>query len=379
MTTQISKQACLRIAACAVLSFSAMIGVANAQQGPSLEDLQVIDAQQGGYVDPAQTLADDARHQDPSLDSMTPPVSPDLRYADPATVERIEDQMHGNYGSIDRSVGMPLGTTQDAWNDPYENMAQGQVAPGVVRFHWSQEMTMPVRMREFMNTLIILPDWEEVKDVYLGESVYFQTKKIRSNTIAVRVSAAGIDTNMNILGASGNLYTFYLRAEGYNTRSITDMQVFIDAAPVNPGMWFDGGPGDRAGSEGGFGGSYVGAPAPRRAEPTAVQGSNLYIPSLDLKFVHKMFEVNPGDRAIAPEYVATDGRWTYFWYGDKAGMVDRPVVYRLVDGVEERVATRTIGAKGETLVAEAVGEFVLRNGQKTVCIKVDVDGTVTIE
>ena len=59
-------------------------------------------------------------------------------------------------------------------------------------------------------------------------------------------------------------------------------------------------------------------------------------------------------------------------------MVDRPIVYRLVDGVEERVATRTIGAKGETLVAEAVGEFVLRNGQKTVCIKVGADGSVTV-
>ena len=142
---------------------------------------------------------------------------------------------------MDRSLGLPLGTTQDAWNAPFKNMAQGQVAPGVVRFHWSQEMTMPVRMREYMNTVVILPDWEEVKDVYLGEYYVFRSHEGSLNTIALRVRGAGADTNLNILGESGNLYTFYLRAEGYNTKSITDMSVFVDAAPVNPGMWFKDG------------------------------------------------------------------------------------------------------------------------------------------
>lgn len=391
--TTISKHFWLRSAALAALTAIAFTAPASAQQAPTLDDLEVVgegqpqadqQADQGAPVDGSQDLAAEAQAQDPALAPTYQAASPDLRYADPAATNRIEDQAQGNYGTMDRSLSVPMGTTQDAWNSPYKNMAQGQSAPGVVRFRWSQELQMPIRMREFMVTMIVLPDFEDVKDIYLGESMYFEAMKVRGNTVALRVAQAGIDTNLNILGSSGNLYSFYLRAEGYNTKSITDMTVFVDAAPVNPGVWFKGSQTDQssqlksntvqpvqqmAATQQGSG----------QAEPGAVQGSNLYIPSLDLKFVHKMYEVHPGDRAIAPEYVATDGRWTYFWYGDKAGMVDRPVVYRLVDGVEERVATRVIGAKGETLVAEAVGEFVLRNGQKTVCIKVGTDGSVSVQ
>jgi len=105
------------------------------------------------------------------------------------------------------------------------------------------------------------------------------------------------------------------------------------------------------------------------ALPATIEGSGLYLPAKDLRFVHKLFEAGDGDRVIAPEWVATDGRWTYFHYGDRAGTVDRPAVYRIVDGVESIVNTRTIGAEGETLVAEAVGEFVLRSGRRVVCVK----------
>lgn len=386
--TTISKHFWLRSATLAALTAIAFAAPASAQQGPSLDDLEVVgedqaQANQGAPADGSQDLAAEAQAQDPALTPAYQAASPDLRYADPAATDRIEEQAQGNYGAIDRSLSVPMGTTQDAWNKPYQNMAQGQSAPGVVRFRWSQELQMPVRMREFMITMIVLPDFENVKDIYLGESMYFEAMKVRGNTVALRVAQAGIDTNLNILGESGNLYSFYLRGEGYNTQTITDMTVFVDAAPVNPGVWFKGAQADQPAQSGHSNAvqpvQQMPASQGNAAEPGAVQGSNLYIPSLDLKFVHKMYEVNPGDRAIAPEYVATDGRWTYFWYGDKAGMVDQPVVYRLVDGVEERVATRRIGAKGETLVAEAVGEFVLRNGQKTVCIKVGADGSVQVQ
>jgi ComB9 competence protein len=387
------------------LTISVLAMPAMAQSAPTLDQLPVIGGDDGApqmqgqnveqgqgttqtqapqlydNADTGQSLADEAR-----IDGSQQPASPAMQYAAPATTDqRIADQEQGNFGDMDRSgVGMPLGTTQDAWNKPFKNMAQGQTAPGVIHFKWSQDLTMPVRMREYMNTFIVLPGFEKIRDVYLGESFYFEAMKVRENTVAVRVKGSGVDTNLNIVGESGNLYTFYLRAEGYNTTSITDMQVFVDAAPLNPGnVWFkDGAAGGQMNQPQSFNGGagQQAQPMPQSsggsAAPAAVEGSNLYIPSLDLKFVHKMYEVHPGDRAIAPEYVATDGRWTYFWYGAKAGMVDRPAVFRLVDGVEEQVNTRTIGAHGETLVAEAVGEFVLRNGQKTVCIKVNADGSV---
>ena len=55
------------------------------------------------------------------------------------SAERSAQQSQGNYAPLPRNLGMPLGTTQDAWSTPQKSMSQGQVAPGVVRFTWSQD------------------------------------------------------------------------------------------------------------------------------------------------------------------------------------------------------------------------------------------------
>jgi len=92
-----------------------------------------------------------------------------------------------------------------------------------------------------------------------------------------------------------------------------------------------------------------------------------------------MFEVKDGDRQIAPELVYSDQRgWTYFDFRDKASQIDMPIVYRIVDGVETRVNVRSGGDRGEILIAEANGDFVLRNGDKTVCIIRIKDGEAEV-
>ena len=85
----------------------------------------------------------------------------------------------------------------------------------------------------------------------------------------------------------------------------------------------------------------------------------------------KMYEVHKGDRIIAPEYVYTDGRFTYMHFA--AGMTDRPDIRRIVDGVEGRVNTHTTGRYNNTVVVEALGNFILRSGTRAVCV-VQVDG-----
>lgn len=373
MTKHPALKSVLAAAAGAITLALASTSYAQSAPRPSLEELQGIpDVSQDYGTVPA--LPDSSRNVQQPGDAggarNREPV-----YVDRATVERIGNQAEGNYAPIDRSIGVPMGTTQDAWTHPYDNMSDGQIQPGVVRYHWNKEMVMPIRLREYMVTMIVLPGWEKVRDIYIGESYYFQAMIVRENSVALRSGAAGIDTSVTILGESGNLYTFYARAESFNTREISDLTVFIDAAPVNPGVWFNEAASDAgmmvapgAGVAPALASGVAPAAAGTGAAPT-VEGSATYLPSSDLQFVHKMYEVKPGDRSIAPEYVATDGRWTYFYYGEKAGTVDRPIVYRIVDGVETIVNTRTIGTKGETLVAEAVGEFVLRNGQRTVCVK----------
>ncbi len=319
------------------------------------------------------------------------PAPTDTGYYNQNTIDRSKRQSNGEYLPIDRTSGMSLGNTQDAWTQPFENMSPGQVAPGVVRFQWSPELVMPVRAREFMITTFVFPEWEKIERVLIGESYYFEGSIIRDNAVVLRSSASGIDTSISVFGESGNSYDFYVRAESFNTTTLTDMKVFVDAAPpkTNEVSWFKQtnerrqAAGNAPGAAtGGTNPNYADVPPPPQApvthsvkensgvtdETPIVSGSKWYIPDSEVIIAHRMFEVNEGDREIAPEVVYSNGRWTFFNYGKMGVTVDRPIVYRLVDGIETRVNTRTIGDFNEVLVAEAVGDFVLRNGQKVVCV-----------
>ena len=79
---------------------------------------------------------------------------------------------------------------------------------------------------------------------------------------------------------------------------------------------------------------------------------------------------NPDDYVIAPERVWRDRIFTYIDFGDKViAMTQRPVVSLLVEGGESPVGFRTDGEDGRLLIVEAVGDMVLRSGQRIVCIK----------
>ena len=295
-------------------------------------------------------------------------------------------QLRGEYGDLARS-GMPAGMMQRAWDRPFDNMSAGQSAPGTIRYQWSADMVMPVRLRAGMVTNLAFPQWEAIEDVMIGDGATVEARILRPNQLAVKSLQSGMDTSLSVVGGSGNIYTFYLRTEGRNTKLVSDLQVFVQAAPSKGSAdWFNGAVTSafsRSGADAGTSGEAMHATrdADRSPEPTRVslpdtvsQGDEP-VPTDKRIFNLKMFEVNEGDRAIAPEYAYTDGRFTYLHYPQ--GMTDRPAVFRIVDGVEGRVNTRITGRFSEVVVIEAIGDFILRSGSRAVCImRVDADDRV---
>ena len=90
----------------------------------------------------------------------------------------------------------------------------------------------------------------------------------------------------------------------------------------------------------------------------------------EFRFDLDIFVPNPDDYVIAPERVWRDRGFTYIDFGDKViSMTQRPVVSLLVEGGESPVGFRTDGEDGRLLIVEAVGDMVLRSGQRIVCIK----------
>ena len=291
-------------------------------------------------------------------------------------------QLSGDYGAMQRNSisgagsAFPEGHIQEAWKRPLDHMSQGQSAPGTIRYQWSADLVMPVRLRAGMVTSIVLPEWEAAQDVVIGDGTTIEASIVRANQIAVKSVRTGLDTSLNVVGGSGNVYTFYLRTEGRNTTLLTDLQVFVQASPAEgSGEWFNKGGKGWFTSEARNIYTENGEVSPQNINN---QGSTIHLSGaasqgdeevpVDRRIYNmKMYEVNEGDSIIAPEYVFTDGRFTYMHF--PAGMTDRPAVFRVVDGTEGRVNTRTSGRHSEVMIAEALGDFVLRSGRRAICLK----------
>jgi type IV secretory pathway VirB9-like protein len=268
------------------------------------------------------------------------------------TEAAIDQESHGDFPAMARSPSLPLGTLQRSWDRPVP--ASGQTAPGVIHYLWQTDFVMGVRTRDFMVTTLMLPSWERVTEFYVGDPVVFEVKKVKGNVFAVRSRNAGADSNLALLGTSGNIYNFYVRSEAWNSSQVTDLAVYVDAPREGDDQSGMAASGREDAADGPVVPDYI-RHIVKRPE--------------DLRFDMKLYAQHPSDAAIAPSRVFEDGLFTYFDFGDRADIVTRPIVHQVVDGVDSAVNSRTVGPHGAILVAEAVGDFTLRSGNRVVCVK----------
>ena len=270
-------------------------------------------------------------------------------------------------------VSMPAIAAQSAWDNPTANMASGSTKPGYAQLSWAPGSVLPIKLRSGMATMMTLPTGEQIADVIIGAQGLFDMEAPQGgNTILISPSTGnqGNDTNMIVTGKSGNRYIFYLRSEPLNSDEVTYSQVDIvlDGNGTLPTAM--GG----ATTSGGMGSIYTKAAKPNTS--VGVDGEDygwiksMKIDPSEFRFDLDIFVPNPDDYVIAPERVWRDRIFTYIDFGDKViAMTQRPVVSLLVEGGESPVGFRTDGEDGRLLIVEAVGDMVLRSGQRIVCIK----------
>lgn len=263
---------------------------------------------------------------------------------------------------------------QYAWDNPVANMAMGSTKPGYAQLAWAEGSVLPIKLRNGMVTMLTLPNGEQVADAVVGNTGLFDidaTQGERTMFISPKSENQGSDTNMIVTGTSGNKYIFYLRSEPSNSSEITYSQVDIvlDGNAALPGATVS-----NASTSGGAKSIFQKTPA-----KTSVLGTDgedygwiksMKIDPSEFRFDLDIFVPNPDDYVIAPERVWRDRIFTYIDFGDKViSMTQRPVVSLLVEGGESPVGFRTDGEDGRLLIVEAVGDMVLRSGQRIVCIK----------
>ncbi|MBN1783670.1 MAG: TrbG/VirB9 family P-type conjugative transfer protein [Alphaproteobacteria bacterium] len=261
---------------------------------------------------------------------------------------------------------------QPAWQNPLQNMGLGQSKPGYAKMSWSPDKILKVRLRDGMVTVINFPQWETIRDAYIGDSDFFDGRPVAKNVLMLSPAQdhAGADTNMIVFGASGNKYAFYLKSEPLNTDTLTHsiVDVTVPNSMRNGGSHMIGG--DNVGHSLIAGANFKSSSSDFMENQDYSWIKNIPVNPTEFRFDLDIFVPNPDDYIIAPERVWRDQIFTYIDFGEKAlSMTQRPVISILVEGGEAPVGFRTDGPNSRLLIVEAVGDMVLRNGQRLVCIK----------
>ena len=298
------------------------------------------------------------------------------------SLDQSADQDQGQYHSMDMSYAGfgSIGMMQSAWLDPLQNLGEGQTKPAYSKYYWSPDLVLPVRLREGMITMINFPEWEMVEDVYIGDNSTFDGQISGPSTVLLypkKGANVGVDTNVLIFGRSGNRYVFYVRSEGVNTERLTNSIIDIDVIGANGGGSSIGSFGGSGVSNGGKGASGYGNNNPKSVASTYTRRfqkedwlKSIPVDPEKFRFDVEVYVPNPEDVVIAPERVWRDDIFTYIDLGNKAiNMTQRPIVTLINEKVETPVGFRAKGPNNRLIVVEAVGDLVLRNGKRIVCLK----------
>ena len=298
------------------------------------------------------------------------------------SLDQNADQSQGMYMPMNMGYAgfNALGMTQSAWLDPLQNLGEGQSKPAYSKYYWSPDLILPIRVREGMITLLNFPNWELVEDIYLGDSSSFDGQISGPNTVLLypkKGANVGVDTNIVIFGRSGNKYVFYLKSEGVNTERLTNSIIDIDVIDGPAGSRGAGVSGGSIGGQSGMNAStYRGGPDKSvdslftKSFQRADWIKSIPLDASKFRFDVEVYIPNPDDVVIAPERVWRDDIFTYIDLGEKAlTMTQRPIVTLIVERLEVPVGFRTKGPNNRLIIVEGIGDMVMRNGKRMVCLK----------
>jgi len=105
---------------------------------------------------------------------------------------------------------------------------------------YSKEDIVPVRAKLRFSTLIVLPDDEEILDFTTGDKEFWVINGAH-NLCYVHPAKAGIRSNLNLITASGHVYSFLLTEISNEPNSEPDLKIFVEpkegsTAAVNSGL-----------------------------------------------------------------------------------------------------------------------------------------------
>lgn len=293
-------------------------------------------------------------------DPTTVPVQPAAPVS-AAQALQAADQAEGEFGDMARIGGGQIQTKWDV-SEPRD---------GVYVVRGCDDCVIKVRVREFMTTTIMLPPDVSIVQADLGDKSGFRAEIRTGNTIAVKPTTYGVDTNLNVYTSSGAVFAFYLRAESFNSKNLPDLLVRVTGRDgTDPITNVSGVVPAPIGGKGATPGTAAGA-VHDLTNPKARGGDFVRSVPFDPSKLHgwRDYSLSGGGsdaESLKPVVVYRDEIFTYLQYGEAFDQIELPVAYVTRDGIDELVNTRV---QGNTFIVESTSPHItLKNGESYLCV-----------
>src|SRR2546430_7652882 len=102
-------------------------------------------------------------------------------------------------------------------------------ATGIREVSASERSLIPLHTKIRYTTMIVLPESEEILDVVCGDKDFWVITATH-NIAHVKPAKEGASTNLNLVAASGSVYSFLLNEKN----SQPDLKVYVNADPNVP-------------------------------------------------------------------------------------------------------------------------------------------------
>lgn len=198
--------------------------------------------------------------------------------------------------------------------------AEGQ-SNGVREVSASGRTLIPLTTKVRYTTMILLPEQEEILDVVCGDRDYWVISATQ-NIAHVKPAKEGAATNLNLVTASGTVYSFLLTEQKNGT---TDLKVYVTADPSGPTgvrKYFSAADVNAIHAELTAAKAAIDA-ANRRADETIAAFRQQYPTALQFPYGNTKYE-----RPFLVRSVWHDGQFTYI----RADARELPALYEVKDG-----------------------------------------------
>lgn len=246
--------------------------------------------------------------------------------------------------------------------------------------------THKIRTRGNMTTTFIFDD-DKIASAIIGDNVGFELKELKtnkydlSNILTIKPNLIGIDTNLTIIGESGNVYTFYIFSTDYKNSRNPAFLVFVseyrEVGPIKVENLEDKAKKEQEKLLNKKVSDKSSQAIEEETDDEIIIGDEVNRISIKKNEIRKGYlqypktnwlgQISDDSITLQAKEIFNDNKWTYFKFDRNLATSKFPAIFRVIDGYDNPMNSRVVG---NYLIVETISpKWTMRIGNEYVCVR----------